>query len=74
VTKSFEDYEALACSLATEPARLRDVHDRLARQRPTAPLFDIERYCRHIEAAYGEMMETARRGEKPRPIDVARLP
>lgn len=71
VTTSFEEYEALAFSLATEPARLAEVKARLERNRETSPLFDIGRYARHLEAAYEEMVELRRRGQKPRPIDVA---
>ena len=70
VTNSLEEYEALAFSLATEPKRLADVKRRLARNRDTAPLFDLARYTRHLEAAYEEMIAISRRGEKPRPIAV----
>ena len=72
VTSSFEEYEALAFALATEPARLADLKQRLAHNRKTSPLFDIGRYTRHLEAAYEEMVAIARRGEKPRPIKVGR--
>jgi protein O-GlcNAc transferase len=70
VTSSFDEYEALAYSLATEPARLADLKKRLAHNRKTAPVFDIRRYTRHLEAAYEEMVAISRRGEKPRPIAV----
>ncbi len=69
-TSSFEEYEALAFSLATEPARLAGVKERLARNLKTTPLFDIDRYRRHIEAAYEEMIAIWRRGEPPRPIKI----
>jgi hypothetical protein len=35
-------------------------------KRATSPLFDVNRTCRHIEAAYTAMWEIHRRGEYPR--------
>jgi protein O-GlcNAc transferase len=63
VTRSLEDYEALARRLAGEPAKLQDIKARLEASRRTAPLFDTERLCRNIEAAYLRMWETYQRGE-----------
>src|SRR5262249_39339191 len=40
VTSNMADYEALALTLACDPARLRDIKAKLARNRDTAPLFD----------------------------------
>lgn len=65
VTDSLEEYEALVLKLAREPAMLRDLRLRLERNRGCAPLFDIDRYRRHIEAAYERMWELYRRGEPP---------
>lgn len=70
ITASFEQYEALAFTLASEPARLADIKQRLAHNRKTSPVFDIGRHARHLEAAYEEMVAISRRGEKPRPIAV----
>lgn len=70
ITSSFEEYEALAFALATEPARLADLKKRLAQKIKTTPLFDIERYTRHLEAAYEEMVAIRRRGEQPHPFKV----
>jgi predicted O-linked N-acetylglucosamine transferase (SPINDLY family) len=67
VTQSLVDYEALALSLARDPARLGDLRQRLARNRDTHPLFDTDRFRRHIEAAYVRMWESWQRGEAPRP-------
>ena len=74
VTHSLHDYETLALRLARAPALLADVRSRLARNRATAPLFDPERFRRHLEAAYLTMWETAQRGEPPRGFAVAPLP
>lgn len=70
ITSSLQDYEALALSLATQPERLQEVRARLARNRLTSPLFDLDRYRRHIEAAYETMVELSRSGEAPRAFAV----
>jgi predicted O-linked N-acetylglucosamine transferase (SPINDLY family) len=51
ITGSFADYEALALKLATEPTLLKRYRDRLAANRHTAPLFDMDRYARDFEDA-----------------------
>ena len=65
VTNSLHDYEALALQLAGDPSRLSDLRGRLSRNRLTHPLFDTQRFCRHIEAAYARMWEIRQRGEGP---------
>ena len=57
ITYSLEEYEALALELATAPATLSDIKARLARNRTTLPLFDTDRFRRHIESAYVTMWE-----------------
>ena len=66
VTKSLEEYEALALKLATEPVLLASIKQKLQQNRLTAPLFDSDRFRRHIEAAYATMWEMRQRGESPR--------
>ena len=66
VTASLEDYEALALELATDRHRLSSIRQKLADQRPTCPLFDGDRFRRHVEAAYTAMWDIHRRGEHPR--------
>jgi predicted O-linked N-acetylglucosamine transferase (SPINDLY family) len=65
ITRSWEEYEALALKLAADGGRLADIRARLARNRRTQPLFDTDRYRRHIEAAYITMWERAQRGDAP---------
>jgi len=65
VTESLADYETLALNLAHEEAMLGNFRLRLERNRLAAPLFDIDRYRRHIEAAFERMWEMVRRGEPP---------
>jgi len=70
VTGTLDEYEALALKLATHPAMLRDLRETLARNRLTAPLFDTDRFRRHIESAYWTMWEIHQRGEAPRSFSV----
>jgi predicted O-linked N-acetylglucosamine transferase (SPINDLY family) len=56
------DYEALARGLATDPARLAEVRERLRRARDTAPLFDSARTARELDALYLRMAERSRAG------------
>jgi predicted O-linked N-acetylglucosamine transferase (SPINDLY family) len=71
ITHGVADYEALALRLAREPELLAGLRERLAANRLTTPLFDCERYCRHLEAAYEEMWRLWQQGETPRAIAVA---
>ena len=63
ITRSLEEYEALALKLARDPSFLVSLKDRLAQNRNTRPLFDTERSTRHIESAYIMMWERYQRGE-----------
>jgi predicted O-linked N-acetylglucosamine transferase (SPINDLY family) len=66
VANGIDEYEALAQRLAREPELLRTYRDRLAENRLTHPLFDTDRFRRHIEAAYFHVWELWQQGEKPR--------
>jgi Glycosyl transferase family 41 len=74
VTQSLEDYERLALRLATQPERLAEVRATLAQQRRITSLFNTERFCRHLEAAYAVMMERHRNGLAPATFRVSALP
>jgi predicted O-linked N-acetylglucosamine transferase (SPINDLY family) len=65
ITHSLPEYEALALELATNRKRLADIKSKLAQNRGTYPLFDTDRFRRHIEAAYTTMWERYQRGEPP---------
>jgi protein O-GlcNAc transferase len=71
IAEDLDAYEAFALKLAGDPALLQSVREKLARNRPTAPLFDTDRFRRHIEAAYTTMWEIFQRGESPRGFSVA---
>jgi protein O-GlcNAc transferase len=71
ITESLTAYEARALELARDPGQLEALRQKLARLRLTAPLFDSERFGRHVGRAYVEMFERWRRGEPPVSFDVA---
>jgi predicted O-linked N-acetylglucosamine transferase (SPINDLY family) len=56
ITHTDEEYEELAYLLATDPARLDEVRQRLIRNRATSMLFDTAAFTRNMEAAYRRMM------------------
>jgi predicted O-linked N-acetylglucosamine transferase (SPINDLY family) len=70
VTSNLEDYQALALKLARDPARLAEIKAKLSHNRDTYPLFNTERFARHIEAAYTTMWEIWQRGEAPKSFSV----
>jgi predicted O-linked N-acetylglucosamine transferase (SPINDLY family) len=71
VTPTIGDYEARALRLATTPALLDDISARLAANRLMHPLFDADRFRRHIEQAYLTMWETWQQGSVPQSFAVA---
>jgi predicted O-linked N-acetylglucosamine transferase (SPINDLY family) len=66
-----QEYEAIALRIATTPSLLAELRARLARNRETYPLFDTDRYRRHLEAAYTTMWERSESGLAPESFDVA---
>jgi predicted O-linked N-acetylglucosamine transferase (SPINDLY family) len=73
IAGSREDYEALALKLAFNRELLADIKARLAQNRATYPLFNTDRFRRHIEAAYVTMWERGQRGEPPAGFAVPQL-
>jgi protein O-GlcNAc transferase len=63
VTSTLGEYEALALRLARSADLLAGIRSRLVRNRSTTPLFDMTRFCRHLEHAYREMYARWQRGE-----------
>jgi protein O-GlcNAc transferase len=66
ITRGLDEYEALALKLATDPALIASIRQKLDGNRKTCPLFDTDRLRRDIERAYVTMWDIARRGEPPR--------
>jgi protein O-GlcNAc transferase len=73
VTHSDQDYEDRAVALANAPEELAEITQRLRMNIATSPLFDIERYTKHLEAAYAHMVERARKGFEPESFTVPAL-
>jgi predicted O-linked N-acetylglucosamine transferase (SPINDLY family) len=71
IAPSLDEYEKIALSLARNRDRLAALRLRLAAARRTAPLFDMNRFVRGIEAAYLQMQSRVRAGEAPSPLRVA---
>jgi predicted O-linked N-acetylglucosamine transferase (SPINDLY family) len=70
VASSLEEYKALAIRLGSDADELARTKAKLARNRRTHPLFDTDRFCRHIEAAYEAMWQRHQRGEPPADFSV----
>lgn len=64
----------MAVALAENPAEVTRLKKVIGQQRLTAPLFDAERFCRHLESAYDTMVERAKAKLPPEHFDVAALP
>jgi predicted O-linked N-acetylglucosamine transferase (SPINDLY family) len=73
VTATHADYEALAVALALDKERYHEVRERLRRNRLTAPLFDVPRFTRYLEAAYSAMYERHQSDLRPEHIHIARF-
>ena len=67
---SLAEYEFLALSLAIDPVRLGEVREKLRQNRLSTPLFDTQRYRRHIESAYTTMWRRWQEGGSPRSFAV----
>ena len=69
-TRSLEEYERLALELARTPSSLQAIRRKLDADRLTCPLFDTDRFRRHIEMANATIWERWQRGENPRSFKV----
>ena len=57
ITTTQEQYVATAIELATNPAKLKEIKQKLERNRLTTALFDSPQFTKHIEAAFTQMYE-----------------
>lgn len=73
ITHTQEEYEAMAIELATHPDRLREIKDKLERNRLTTPLFDTQLFTKHVEAAYEAMYVRYQANLPPDVIEVKRF-
>jgi len=57
ITTTQEEYEALAIDLGNNPAKLRNLKERLKKNTSTTPLFNTQLFTKNIEAAYSKMYD-----------------
>jgi protein O-GlcNAc transferase len=57
ITTTQAEYEATAIELATNSTKLKEIKDKLERNRLTTALFDTPRFTKHIEDAYMQIYE-----------------
>ena len=74
IVDSLVDYKECALRLARDPQLLASLKAKLAIHRKTCPLFDTERFTRHIEAGFTTIWERHQRGEPPAGVTVLALP
>ena len=65
ITSTPQAYETLAIELASNPEKLTAIRRKLALNRLATPLFDIQLFTQHIEAAYSTMYERYQAGLQP---------
>jgi len=70
VTNNWAHYEQRALELARQPEKLPLLKTKVAAKHLTSPLFNADRFSRHLEAAYQAMWERYQRGQTPAPIAV----
>ena len=70
ITNDLEQYETLAVKLAGDATLLQSFRQKLQNGRFRTPLFDTDRFRRHIETAYTTMWEIFQCGEPPRSFSV----
>lgn len=57
ITSNHADYETVALRLANNPAEMTLIKQKLAANRLTSPLFDTEKFTRHLESAYQKVFD-----------------
>jgi protein O-GlcNAc transferase len=70
ITRTLAEYEALAVRLALDAFKLKEIRQKIGRNRISAPLFDTPRFVRNLETAYKEMWKIFSAGDAPRQIEV----
>jgi len=73
VSPDLDEYEATALRLAADKRLLAELRARLEKNGRSAPLFDTDRFRRHIESAYTTMWDIWQRGGEPRAFSVSAI-
>jgi predicted O-linked N-acetylglucosamine transferase (SPINDLY family) len=74
IVGSLGEYESLAVALATDPDRLAGLRNKLSGNRESTPVFDTDRFRRHLEMAYVEMQQRTRLGKPPVGFSIQPVP
>ena len=74
ITKTPEEYKELAIELAHNPDKLKQIKEKVQRNRLTTSLFDPVANTRHIENAYLEMYRQYLLGLKPSQFFIEKKP
>lgn len=69
-----DDYVRRAVHYFRHREELAEIRARLEKNRFLKPLFDADRFCRHLETAYEMMITRAKRKQKPDHFEVPALP
>ena len=69
-----EAYIDLVVELATDPEKRRKLRSKIIKNKFQSPLFDTERFTRHLESAFETMILRAKSGQMPAHFDVPALP
>jgi predicted O-linked N-acetylglucosamine transferase (SPINDLY family) len=74
VMRDLQAYEAMAVRIGTDSELVKQLKDKLNRQKLVAPLFDVERLTQHYAQAFEQMHQRVVNGLSPKEIDVLRIP
>ncbi len=74
VAKDEQAFVDMAVMMARSPLRRRALKARIEQNRLRMPLFDTERFTRHLETAFEMMVARAAKGLPPEAFDVPALP
>lgn len=56
IAASLQDFEDMTVDLASRPARLEQLRERLVKQRVASPLFDARAFTMHLEWGYEQVI------------------
>ena len=70
IAEDLEGYRRIALELARDPSLREAVKGRLLQAKARAPLFDLARFVRHLEQAYGRMWRLYLAGRPPEAIEI----
>ena len=65
VTTSAQDFENRAVEIASDPARIAALKEKLAHNRRTTPLFDMAAFMQALEAAFSQIVARQKAGAAP---------